>query len=259
MTIAKESPPVSSVVLSWKERRTIESFEIDLNGKLHTYMLFAFLLNCAWKHVNQTDLSYRALSDRNLMWVLSKMQIEIVRMPIWGEQIILETWGKGLEKLYALRDFTVTTANGEKLCSATSTWLILDKKSHRPQRLGILMENFPWIPERSEMTTEVKKVAGGSISKVGKEIGVVFSDLDVNNHVNATRYLKWIIDSYPPEEQTKQVLKHVDISFLNEATLEDKVVVSIDANYEGDLCSIRRLKDNQELCRARIEWQAKPE
>jgi medium-chain acyl-[acyl-carrier-protein] hydrolase len=248
---------VSSAIFSWKEKRSIESFEIDMNGKLHPFMLFAFLLNCAWKHANQTDFSYSALSDRNLMWVLSKIQIEIYRMPMWGEHIILETWGKSLEKLYALRDFAVTTVNGEKLCSATSAWLILDKTSRRPQRLESMMKSFPWRHERSEITTDVKKVAEGSGSRFCNEISVVYSDIDVNKHVNATRYLKWIIDSYPLEKQMKQMLKHVDISFLSEATLEDRVVVSIAAKDEGDLCAVRRLDDNQELCRARIEWQAK--
>jgi medium-chain acyl-[acyl-carrier-protein] hydrolase len=252
----KESPSVNSALLSWKEKRSIESFEIDMSGRLHPDRLLAFLLNCAWKHANQTDFSYSALSERNWMWVLSKIQMEIYRMPVWGEPIILETWGKGLEKLYALRDFAVTTSKGEKLCSATSAWLILDKTSHRPQRLESIMKSFPWMSERNEISTVVKKVAAGSIATFCNEIGVVYSDIDVNKHVNATRYLKWIMDSYPSEKQTKQMLKHIDISFLNEATLEDQVVVSIDANYDGDLCTIRRWNDNQELCRARIEWQS---
>ena len=45
-------------------------------------------------------------------------------------------------KLYALRDFTVSTLEGQKLASATSAWLVLDKDNHRPLRLDQM--SFPW-------------------------------------------------------------------------------------------------------------------
>jgi len=239
----------------WKEQREVESFEVDMNGRLRAHFLFAFLLNAAWNHAEAFEFDHRALSARNLMWVLSKLQLSIHTLPAWGEKIIVETWGKRIERFYALRDFVVSEAGGEKLCSATSAWMILDKSSYRPQRLEVLMKDFPWTPERNEIETDLKKIPEPATENTCSQCDVLFSDIDVNKHVTATRYLQWIIDSSPHQLLTEDELKYVEISFLAQAVLGDRISVCREGKAEGDLCRIRRLTDNQELCRARLEWR----
>ena len=52
----------------WKEQRLVESFETDMKGRLKPHMLFAYLLNSAWKHAKESPFSYRVLSDQSLMY-----------------------------------------------------------------------------------------------------------------------------------------------------------------------------------------------
>ncbi len=42
------------------------------------------------------------------------------------------------------------------------------------------------------------------------------SDLDMNNHVNNTRYVKWILDSIPIEYHNTMKVNEFEINFLNE-------------------------------------------
>jgi medium-chain acyl-[acyl-carrier-protein] hydrolase len=246
---------MSGSVSSWKDQRTVESFEIDMHGRLKAHMLFAFLLNNAWNHARQLAFDYKTLSDRNLMWILSKLQLVVYKLPRWGERIQIETWGKGIERFYALRDFVVTSSDGEKLASATSAWMILDKTSYRPQKLNELMKDFPWTGDRIEVETNLKKVQEPADEKLCCNFHVVFSDIDVNEHVTATRYLHWIMDSYPLSVLSARELKTAEISFLAEAVLNDEISVYRESQADQDLCRIRRSSDNQELCRARIEWR----
>ena len=103
----------------WRESRQIESFDVDISGRLRPQTMFSCLLNSAWNHTRGTDYGFEELSARNLMWVLVKMQMRIKRLPKWGEQVTIETWGKGIVKLYALRDFVM---------------LSLQEKNWSPQR-----------------------------------------------------------------------------------------------------------------------------
>jgi hypothetical protein len=54
---------------------------------------------------------------------------------------VIETWGKRIERLCAHRGFTVGLASGEKVASAASLWMILDKRwTPKPrQRPGDLL------------------------------------------------------------------------------------------------------------------------
>jgi medium-chain acyl-[acyl-carrier-protein] hydrolase len=246
---------MSSVPNIWREQRLIESFDVDSRGRLRPQTLLAYLLNAAWHHANGTSYGYETLSVRNQMWVLIKMHILIHRLPQWGEQITLETWGKRIVRLYALRDFAVTANAGEKLISATSSWMILDRTSGRPQRLDQTSDGFPWQPTKEELETNLDKVPELSSGEPLAQFRVLFSDIDVNRHVNSTRYLQWMIDSHPHEHLEALEPRSIEVSFLAEALPQDEVTVLSEATQDQDLYSVRRTRDGKELCRARFEWR----
>jgi medium-chain acyl-[acyl-carrier-protein] hydrolase len=238
----------------WKEQRFIESFDVDTMGRLRPQTLFAYLLNSAWKHAKGTNYGHDELSARNQMWVLINVQILIKRLPKWGEQITIETWGKRIVRLYALRDFTIASGAGEKLISATSSWMILDRTSGRPQRLDQKSDTFPWQPGKEEIETNLEKVQELNSGKELARFRVLFSDIDVNRHVNSTKYLQWIIDSHSYEHLEAIEAGSIELSFLSEALPTDEVTVLSEETEDLELCSVRRDGDGKELCRARFEW-----
>ena len=239
----------------WLERRLIESFDADIRGRLRPQTLLAYLLNSAWNHAKGTVYGYEELSARNLMWVLIKIQLIIKRLPKWGDQVEIETWGKRIEKLYALRDFAVSLASGEKMISATSSWMVLDKTSGRPQRFHLKTDGFPWKPGREEIETNLQKVPELHSGKKIANFRVQFSDIDVNRHVNSTRYLQWMIDSHSQKHLEEAELKAVELSFLAEALPNDDVAVFSEDRGSSELCRVIRVSDNKELCRAQFEWR----
>ncbi len=239
----------------WKEHRLIESYDVDIMGRLRAERLFAYLLSAAWSHARSTQYGYDQLSARNLMWVLVKAQIAIKRLPIWGERVLVQTWGKGMVKLYALRDFTVTSPTGGKLVSATSAWAILDRATGKSQRFHEKPGTFQWRPGMDEMLTNLKKVQASSNGQCVARYRVLFSDLDVNRHVTAARYLQWMIDSHPYERLEAVQAKSIELSFLSEARPNEKVEVFSEEKADQELCSVRRIGDGKELCRGRFEWR----
>jgi acyl-ACP thioesterase len=92
----------------------------------------------------------------------------------------------------------------------------------------------------------------------GKELArfrVHFSDIDVNRHVNSTKYLEWIIDSHSQEHLETKEITSLEMSFLSEAMANDEVTVYSEESGGLELCSVRRSVDDKEICRARLEWR----
>ncbi|MEI6155049.1 MAG: hypothetical protein WCQ90_13290, partial [Deltaproteobacteria bacterium] len=157
-------------------------------------------------------------------------------------------------RLYALRDFVITSGAGEKLVSATSSWMILDRTSGRPQRFDRKSDSFPWQLGRDEIETNLDKVEE---LKGGIELArfsVLFSDIDVNRHVNSARYLQWMMDSHSYKHLSSTEAGSIELSFLSEALQNDEVTVLSGESGDRELCSARRTADGKELCRARFEW-----
>jgi acyl-ACP thioesterase len=240
----------------WKEQRLIESFDVDILGRLRPQTLFAYLLNSAWNHAKETNYGHEKLSAQNLMWVLIKIQILIKRLPAWGERITIETWGKKIVRLYTLRDFAITSETGEKLISATSSWMVMDRTSGRPQRFDRKSDSFPWHLDKDEMETNLEKVKELSNGKDVARFRVLFSDIDMNRHVNSARYLQWMIDSHSHEHLLTTEPASIELSFLSEALPEDEVTVFSEETGEYELCSVKRTGDGKELCRAGFEWRS---
>jgi acyl-ACP thioesterase len=249
---------MSPTVPVWKEQRLVESFDVDIRGRLRPQTLFAYLLNAAWNHAQGTGYGYDELSARNQMWVLIKMQLVVRRQPKWGDRVAIETWGKRIEKLYALRDFTAASATGEKMISATSSWMVLDKTSGRPRRLAQRADGFPWQPEREELETNLQRVPELQSGAQIADFRVQFSDIDVNRHVNSSKYLQWMIDAHSAGHLESEELSTAEISFLAEALPNDEVAVLSETRGECELCSVVRVRDRRELCRARFAWRPSP-
>ena len=239
----------------WKEQRLIDSFDVDALGRLRPQTLFAYLLNSAWNHAKGTSYGHEDLLARNLMWVLIKVQILIRRLPKWREEIIIETWGKRRVRLYALRDFTISSGCGEKLISATSAWTILDRTSGRPHRFDRKADSPPWLPGKDEIETNLEKVPELNTGKELARFRVLFSDIDVNRHVNSSRYLQWMIDSHSYDHLEAKEAGSIELSFLSEAIPNDEVMVLSEEMENRELCSVRRTGDGKELCRGRFEWR----
>jgi len=115
--------------------------------------------------------------------------------------------------------------------------------------------DFPWHPDRSEVETSLKKVGELTHGEARARFRVSYSDIDVNRHATATKYLQWILDSFSFEKLNGNELASAEISFLSEATLGDEVSVVVEPVAEMDLCAIRREPDHQELCRAVLAWR----
>jgi acyl-ACP thioesterase len=239
----------------WEESRQIESFDVDIRGKLRPQMMFSWLLNAAWNHTRGTDYSFDKLSERNLKWVLIKSQINIHRLPAWGERITIETWGKRIIKLYALRDFVIFSDHGEKLVSATSSWMIIHNENGRPQRFDTNVADFPWNPQKNELETSLEKVPELTHGYQSATYQVLFSDIDVNRHVHSGSYMRWMLDSHSHQFLTEHEIASIELSFLSEARPGEEVAIFTEKTGDSELCSVKRSGEEKEFCRAVFGWR----
>jgi len=238
----------------WRDTYRLHSYEVDQFGEARPHVLVNFLLDSAWAHVRDSSFSYETLVGQGQFWVLSRLYASLHRTPQWNDEVVIETWGKGTDRLFALRDFEAFSPSGDKLVSASSCWLIVDRKTLRPQRLDRLGERFPIPAGRQAVSTPLEKIAERPVEGHGIRYSAVFSDIDVNHHVNSSRYVQWIMDSFPREILTGRRMSSFEINFLAEAQIQDAVAVFTQADGDRYFSEIRRDSDGVALCRALVAW-----
>jgi len=249
---------INSPLPIWKEEFSIHAKDIDFNGKLKFYCICGFFFEIAARHANHLRFGFQDLKQNNVYWVLSRLHVKILKYPGFDQKIIIQTWHKGVGRLFGLRDFRILDKNGQELVLATSAWLILDKKNGRPVRPEKFMELYHSkmdhhaineLPDKLESLTEYDHT---------KIVDPGYTDLDINVHVNAGKYIAWIQNIYPPDFYDRYQISEFQINYLNETRFGEKIrILSRDESLDNKLISLIEgridVTDNPAF-RARIIW-----
>jgi medium-chain acyl-[acyl-carrier-protein] hydrolase len=86
-------------------------------------------------------------------------------------------------------------------------------------------------------------------------IPITYSDIDVNRHVNNSRYVGMLLDSYPLSFHFMHTLSALEINFLGETVNGDTLLLASTqtgpAEFHHDM---RKELGRAEVCRARLQW-----
>lgn len=116
---------------------------INETGRMSIGALARQMQHITESHLNQeAGLTGEALLAKGLSWVISWTNIELLRLPEKGEQVILGIWpGKNKVNLYS-RIYAMYTADGEPLMATSSLFLLMDQNTRtvaaQPEEMKIL-------------------------------------------------------------------------------------------------------------------------
>jgi len=225
---------------------------MDQQGRLSIVSAINYFQESAWRNAEALGFGFNDLAAKNLHWVLSRMYVEMYRYPLWGDSIQLETWPKGVESLFALRDFRIKSAGGKELLGAGATaWLIIDGATHRLQRIDQICDEMPCYPQHA-VEHKLGKIALAPTMTPHARIVAGYMDVDVNQHVNNVCYLNWAVNHLPVDSKTITV-RSAELNFLSEARLHSAVEILYGSEDEQiRVCSLQNPDTGKEYCRIKL-------
>ncbi len=202
----------------YSENHIISCYEADANKNLRPTAMLDWMQEAAGRNATDLGFGYDEMIGGNTAWVLSRIKVCFHNYPKWRESVNLKTWHKGANRIFYLRDFILENETGEKLISATTSWLIIDLASRRMVRDKNLAENFDnscmghAIEEQAEKIVLPKEVE----PELVHTHKVVWSDIDTNGHVNNVKYVVWAIDILDYELANGKLLKEILVNYDSE-------------------------------------------
>ncbi|MDL2239543.1 hypothetical protein LJC25_02975 [Bacteroidales bacterium OttesenSCG-928-K03] len=236
---------------------TVNSFFVDESRELTLPNLMCFFQEVAWEHVNNNNCGWDFLQKYNVFWAVIRFRLVIDRMPKWNETIKIVTWGKPVERIVHPRDFEVYDEKGNKIIIATSSWLILDVETFKPREVHFEGEDEVRVNEHAirENVPRTPKIEHNNKSKVRE---VLYSDLDMNRHVNNTRYLLWALDNFSHDFHKSHKIKECIINFVSQAMCGmDYYIAQEEVEPNNFVSNIIVAESNQELCSVQTIWDVR--
>lgn len=218
---------------TWHEIYQVGSYWSDISGHLYPHAMLQMMHESAWKHAEALSFGYTDLERRSLMWVLSRLTVDITRLPEWGESVRLETWPTGTHKLFGMREYSLFDEHERELLRANSAWLVFDAERRRPQKPGPVVEsagiplnpgNYDEPPPKLDPSLAGSDFSGDPIEPATHRVR--YSDIDVQRHVNKAKYLEWMLDALPDDWLIRYRPRTLSINFLRECEIGDTLGIA---------------------------------
>uniref|UniRef100_A0A3Q7GE35 Acyl-[acyl-carrier-protein] hydrolase n=1 Tax=Solanum lycopersicum TaxID=4081 RepID=A0A3Q7GE35_SOLLC len=220
---------------AYRQTVVIRSYEVGPDKVATIESLLNLLQETALNHVWMSGLlsdgfgATHGMMKNNLIWVVSRMQVQIDHYPIWGEVIEIDTWVGASGKNGMRRDWQIRSqATGLVFARATSTWVMMNQQTRRLSKMPeeVRAEISPWFISKQaikeENPTKIQKL-DDTAKYVLSNLKPKRSDLDMNHHVNNVKYVRWMLETIPDQFLESYQLSSIVLEYRRECGSTDIV------------------------------------
>lgn len=213
------------------------------NGYLKYTDLCNLFQLTAGLHAERGGISFTDMQVHQQAWVLSRMRVEINRLPKWRDKVTVKTWIHSLEHSRSIRCLEVYLGD-EKLVGCETFWAVFNTTTRRPESLALPHDHFEKFDIRATVHP-VQKIDFQHAMTLVSEHSVRLSDLDIVNHANSVKYLEWCLDNIDPSVIEGQHISSFDMNYLKEVSLYDAVAIK---QHEGEHSHIFSVERDAKTC-----------
>ena len=217
--------------LIYEKKVLIRSEQVDMTRRLRMSDLFRLLEEASIAHTEELGYTRDKTLDRGLLWIITRQLVEIDEMPAYDEEIIVRSWQGDMQHVFFPRFYEIERG-GKVLVKGQALWMLIEEET----RSMVMPEDYdifiPGRPDPDDMM--LPAIAIPKDAEAGIPLVTRFSQVDINGHMNNTRYFDIIDDALWGSGGTVRIPKTVLANYLSELRL-------------GDAFTLREYKDGSAL------------
>lgn len=207
------------------------------------------IIEVATEHADALGVGFKDLQANGNLWVLSRVAIEMKRYPRLLEDYSLITWIESYNRHFSERNVEISNDKGEILGYARTIWVAININTRRPADLSYISYISDTVSDHPCPIPKQGKIRPVDPPQIVHEYTFRISDIDLNRHVNSTRYVELILNQMDLADFDEFYLSRFEIEYKHEAHFNDTVEVA-SAMTECGLISCISLVDKP-ICLAR--------
>ena len=201
--------------LTYQMKMKIPFDMADMNGHIKLPDVILLSLQVSGMQSIELGVSDKTiLEDYNLVWIITEYDIEVVRLPRFAEEITIETEALSYNRLFCYRRFTIYDEAGQEIIRMLATFVLMDRDSRKVHAVE------PEIVAPYQSDFDKKLIRGPKYESldepISKDYHVRFYDLDMNGHVNNSKYLDWIFEVMGADFLTQYIPKKINLKYVKE-------------------------------------------
>lgn len=201
-------------------------FMLDYRKKLPMAMLTNYLIHTAELHAMHNGFGVEKLHKQDYSWVLIRLAIEMKRAIHGNANLHITTWIERISGITTLRCFELR--QDEDIVGYASTiWSAIDLTARTPVRLTDVFADHGVAVHHQCPIAEPARLRPFAATHTHAPFEVGYSSMDLNRHLNSTRYMERCFDALPLAEALPAdgFCRRVVINFHKEALHGERLEV----------------------------------
>ena len=238
--------------LTYQMKMKIPFDMADMNGHIKLPDVILLSLQVSGMQSIELGVSDKDVLERyNLVWIITDYAIDVVRLPRFAEEITIETEALTYNRLFCYRRFTIYDEAGQEIIRMVATFVLMNRDSRKVHAV----EPEIVAPYQSEF--DKKLIRGPKYvnleDPISKDYHVRFYDLDMNGHVNNSKYLDWIFEVMGADFLTKYIPKKINLKYVKEVRPGGMIASAYE--LKGLESKHEIISDGEINAQAMITWQ----
>lgn len=210
--------------LVFSTNRKLLADDVTMYQLLRPSVLLRWLQEISIAHTELLGAGREKTLDKGALWVVARIKLEILSMPHYDQHITLTSWAGETMRVLFPRYYEMSAQDGTVLARASAVWLLMDAKNRRmafPEHFGVEVAGIKRgtelpLPSGVSLTPQTEK----------KSFKVAYSQVDINRHMNNSKYLDCMEDVLSADYLASHELSALEIEFKSEIKLGARVTLN---------------------------------
>lgn len=233
----------------WEKEYYLRASDFDKFNHIKPSAVLDLFQDAAGQHAVEIGVGFDEMIKRSYLWVLTRIKFKVLTEPESYQKVIVKTWPLSPDRLSYRREYSIEDEKGELLIGGSSEWVVIHSEKRRLVSAPDLYPFTDGFNNKKMCEEKLGKIKDFEALSEPYIVNSGFTDLDINNHVNNTKYANYVLDAINPDES--DVLKEFQIDYRKEVLegtklniyyeRKDSTLLSKGQNADGDIMFVCRL------------------
>lgn len=239
--------------LSYREDIKLPFDLCDVKSDIKFPLLLDYCLTVSGRQSAQLGRSNDYLLEQyGLIWIVTDYEATIHRLPRFKETITIETQAMSYNKFFCYRQFYIYDQEGQLLVDILAYFALLNPET---RKVASIPEDLV-APFETDFVKKLRRAPKMHLLEkpIDQDYRVRYFDIDMNGHVNNSKYLDWMYDVLGYEFLKAHEPLRMTLKYVKEVSPGGQITSS----YQLDqLTSYHQITTAGQLnAQAMIEWRA---
>ena len=201
----------------------LRALDFDMDSRIFPRAVLEIFQDIAGAHAETDGFGLNDLKSRNLFWIIVRTKFIIEKQPLKYTEVKVKTWPLEPKGYFFRRDYTIEDQSGDILIRGSSDWMILNSETRSLTAAKDIYPEDTAYKTDLAIDEKLKKLRDFKGDTTQYTVTPAFCDVDVNGHVNNTKYADFVINAINPEgkeiesfqiDYLKEVLKGEPLKIL---------------------------------------------